>query len=120
MTARSTPGTPSTSEAELAPCARTKLITIGGNLKLAQHPVPAISEITDSVGAEIVKVARLRRISTSIVIGIGGEPSGQPCDHTGQALATSLDLRGPPFLSTTQDHAGASTDRLRWLVLSRR
>lgn len=78
--------------ARLARDARPKLITIGGSLNLTPHPVGAIREIADSVGAKVLFDAA----HLSGVIAGGAWPN--PLDEGAQlmSMSTYKSLGGPP------------------------
>jgi glycine hydroxymethyltransferase len=77
---------------ELAVTVRPKLITIGGSLNLVPHPVAAIREIADAVGAKVLFDAA----HLCGVIAGGAWPN--PLDHGAQlmSMSTYKSLGGPP------------------------
>lgn len=78
--------------AELAQSVRPKLITIGGSLNLSPHPVPAIGEIADSVGAKVLfDAAHLCGL-------IAGGAWPNPLDQGAHlmSMSTYKSLGGPP------------------------
>lgn len=78
--------------AELARTVRPKLITIGGSLNLTPHPVAAIREIADSVGAKVLFDAA----HLCGVIAGGAWPN--PLDEGAHlmSMSTYKSLGGPP------------------------
>jgi glycine hydroxymethyltransferase len=78
--------------AELARSVRPKLITVGGSLNLAPHPVGALREIADSVGAKLLFDAA----HLSGMIAGGAWPN--PLDEGAQlmSMSTYKSLGGPP------------------------
>jgi glycine hydroxymethyltransferase len=78
--------------ARLAWTVRPKLITIGGSLNLVPHPVAAIREIADSVGAKVL-------FDAAHVCGvIAGEAWPNPLDQGAHlmTMSTYKSLGGPP------------------------
>lgn len=78
--------------AELARTVRPKLITIGGSLNLTPHPVPAIREIADEVGAKVL-------FDAAHLCGmIAGEAWPNPLDQGAHlmSMSTYKSLGGPP------------------------
>ncbi|HEU5266238.1 MAG TPA: aminotransferase class I/II-fold pyridoxal phosphate-dependent enzyme [Jatrophihabitans sp.] len=77
---------------ELARTVRPKLITIGGSLNLAPHPVAAVREIADAVGAKVLFDAA----HLCGVIAGGAWPN--PLDEGAHlmSLSTYKSLGGPP------------------------
>jgi glycine hydroxymethyltransferase len=78
--------------AELAQAARPKLITIGGSLNLTPHPVPAIREIADTIGAKVLcDAAHLCGL-------IAGGAWPNPLDEGAHlmSMSTYKSLGGPP------------------------
>jgi glycine hydroxymethyltransferase len=77
--------------AELAQAARPKLITIGGSLNLTPHPVPAIREIADAIGAKVLFDAHLCGL-------IAGGAWPNPLDEGAHlmSMSTYKSLGGPP------------------------
>ncbi len=88
--------------AELARVVRPKLITIGGSLNLVPHPVAAIREIADSVGATVLfDAAHLSGL-------IAGHAWPNPLDQGAHVMTMSTykSLGGPPGgLLVTNDAA---------------
>jgi glycine hydroxymethyltransferase len=78
--------------ADLARTVRPKLITVGGSLNLNPHPVPAIREIADSVGAKVLFDAA----HLCGVIAGGAWPN--PLDEGAHlmSMSTYKSLGGPP------------------------
>ena len=77
--------------AELARAVRPKLITIGGSLNLTPHPVPAIREIADEVGAKVL-------FDAAHLCGmIAGEAWPNPLDQGAHlmSMSTYKSLGGP-------------------------
>ena len=78
--------------ADLARAVRPKLITIGGSLNLTPHPVPAIREIADEVGAKVL-------FDAAHLCGmIAGEAWPNPLDQGAHlmSMSTYKSLGGPP------------------------
>ena len=78
--------------AELAQSVRPKLITIGGSLNLTPHPVAAVREIADSIGAKVLFDAA----HLCGVIAGGAWPN--PLDEGAHlmSMSTYKSLGGPP------------------------
>lgn len=78
--------------AELVRTVRPKLITIGGSLNLTPHPVPAIREVADTVGATVLFDAA----HLGGVIAGGAWPN--PLDQNAHlmSMSTYKSLGGPP------------------------
>lgn len=78
--------------ADLARTVRPKLITIGGSLNLTPHPVAAVREIADTVGAKVLFDAA----HLSGVIAGGAWPN--PLDEGAHlmSMSTYKSLGGPP------------------------
>ena len=78
--------------ADLARTVRPKLITIGGSLNLTPHPVPAIREIADEVGAKVL-------FDAAHLCGmIAGQAWPNPLDQGAHlmSMSTYKSLGGPP------------------------
>jgi glycine hydroxymethyltransferase len=78
--------------AELARTLKPKLITIGGSLNLTPHPVPAIRQIADSVGAKVLFDAA--HMCGLIAGGVWPNPLDQGA-HL-MSMSTYRSLGGPP------------------------
>ncbi|MFT4166489.1 MAG: aminotransferase class I/II-fold pyridoxal phosphate-dependent enzyme [Microlunatus sp.] len=78
--------------ADLARSVRPKLITIGGSLNLTPHPVPAIREIADEVGAKVLFDAA--HLCGMIAGGAWPNPLDQGA-HL-MSMSTYKSLGGPP------------------------
>lgn len=78
--------------AELARAVRPKLITVGGSLNLTPHPVAAVREVADSVGAKVLFDAA----HLCGVIAGGAWPN--PLDEGAHlmSMSTYKSLGGPP------------------------
>lgn len=78
--------------AELARAVRPKLITVGGSLNLTPHPVAAVREVADSVGAKVLfDAAHLCGV-------IAGGAWTNPLDEGAHlmSMSTYKSLGGPP------------------------
>lgn len=97
---------------ELAKRVRPKLITLGGSLNLAHHPVAAIRAIADDVGAKVLFDAA--HLSGLIAGGAWPNPLAEGANV--MTMSTYKSLAGPPagLLLTTDAGIAAAVDAIAY------
>lgn len=98
--------------ADLARRVRPRLLTIGGSLNLLPHPVAAVREVADDVGADVLFDAA--HVCGMLAGGVWESPLSQGADLV--TMSTYKSLGGPPagLVLTDRDDLAARLDAIAY------